>query len=109
MQREELEVVRRRKSHGGALDLHDRRPRRACPQRSAVLLSAGGTWAGGGGRYPTGRPSLAVMSHLHADHLHVGSLSVLPHRVPVVVPRGPLRAVPDLRRLRDRELIEVAG
>jgi L-ascorbate metabolism protein UlaG (beta-lactamase superfamily) len=49
------------------------------------------------------------VSHLHADHLHVGSLSVLPRRVPVVVPRGALRAVPDLRRLRDRELIEVAG
>ena len=51
---------------------------------------------------------LAIVSHLHADHLHLGSLSLLPRHVPVVVPRGALRAVPGLRRLRDRELIEVA-
>ena len=50
---------------------------------------------------------LAVVSHLHADHLHLGSLSVLPRHVPVVVPGGALRAVPGLRRLRDRELVEV--
>ena len=47
------------------------------------------------------------MSHLHADHLHVASLALLPWNVPVVVPRGALRAVPALRRLRDRELVEV--
>jgi L-ascorbate metabolism protein UlaG (beta-lactamase superfamily) len=51
---------------------------------------------------------LAIVSHLHADHLHLGSLSLLPRHVPVVVPRGALRAVPGLRRLRDRELVEVA-
>ena len=50
---------------------------------------------------------LAVVSHLHADHLHLGSLSLLPRHVPVVVPDGALRAVPGLRRLRDRELVEV--
>jgi L-ascorbate metabolism protein UlaG (beta-lactamase superfamily) len=54
------------------------------------------------------RADLAIVSHLHADHLHLGSLSLLPRHVPVVVPRGALRAVPGLRRLRDRELVEVA-
>ncbi len=54
------------------------------------------------------RADLAVVSHLHADHLHVGSLARLPRDVPVAVPRGALRAVPGLRRLRDRELVEVA-
>ena len=54
------------------------------------------------------RADLAVVSHLHADHLHFGSLSVLPRHIPVAVPSGALRAVPGLRRLRDRELIEVA-
>ena len=54
------------------------------------------------------RADLAVVSHLHADHLHLGSLSVLPRHVPVAVPSGALRAVPGLRRLRDRELVEVA-
>jgi L-ascorbate metabolism protein UlaG (beta-lactamase superfamily) len=54
------------------------------------------------------RVDLAVVSHLHADHLHLGSLSALPRHVPVVVPSGALRAVPGLRRLRDRELVEVA-
>jgi len=53
------------------------------------------------------RADLAIVSHLHADHLHVGSLALLPPHVPVVVPRGALRAVPDLRRLRDREFVEV--
>ena len=53
------------------------------------------------------RADLAVVSHLHADHLHLGSLSVLPRHVPVAVPGGALRAVPGLRRLRDRELVEV--
>jgi L-ascorbate metabolism protein UlaG (beta-lactamase superfamily) len=51
---------------------------------------------------------LAVVSHLHADHLHLGSLAHLPRQVPVAVPRGALRAVRGLGRLRDRELVEVA-
>ena len=51
---------------------------------------------------------LVVVSHLHADHLHLGSLAVLPRHVPVAVPSGALRAVPGLRRLRGRELVEVA-
>jgi L-ascorbate metabolism protein UlaG (beta-lactamase superfamily) len=54
------------------------------------------------------RADLAVVSHLHADHLDLASLAALPRHVPVAVPRGALRAVPGLRRLRDRELIEVA-
>ena len=33
------------------------------------------------------RADLAVVSHLHADHLHLGSLSVLPRHVPVA--KGP--------------------
>jgi L-ascorbate metabolism protein UlaG (beta-lactamase superfamily) len=53
------------------------------------------------------RAGLAVVSHLHVDHLHVGSLALLPPDVPVVLPRGALRAVPELRRLRDRDLVEV--
>jgi L-ascorbate metabolism protein UlaG (beta-lactamase superfamily) len=53
------------------------------------------------------RADLAVVSHLHADHLHIGSLALLPLHVPLVVPRGALRAVSELRRLRDREFVEV--
>jgi L-ascorbate metabolism protein UlaG (beta-lactamase superfamily) len=53
------------------------------------------------------RADLAVVSHLHADHLHIGSLALLPPHVRVAVPAGALRAVPALRRLRDRELVEV--
>jgi L-ascorbate metabolism protein UlaG (beta-lactamase superfamily) len=54
------------------------------------------------------RADLAVVSHLHVDHLHVGSVALLPLHVPVVLPRGALRAVPELRRLRNRELVEVS-
>ena len=53
------------------------------------------------------RVDLAVVSHLHVDHLHIGSLALLPRHVPVAVPRGALHAVPELRRLRDRDLVEV--
>jgi L-ascorbate metabolism protein UlaG (beta-lactamase superfamily) len=53
------------------------------------------------------RADLAVVSHLHADHLHVRSIAALPWQVPVVVPRGALRAVHGLSRLRDRDLVEV--
>ncbi|GAA1917378.1 MBL fold metallo-hydrolase [Streptomyces sodiiphilus] len=42
---------------------------------------------------------VVVVSHLHADHLHLGSLARLLPGTPVVVPRGALRAVPGLRRL----------
>ncbi|WP_181768685.1 MBL fold metallo-hydrolase [Streptomyces albidus (ex Kaewkla and Franco 2022)] len=49
-------------------------------------------------------PSAAVadavlVSHLHADHLHLGSLARLAPGTRVVVPSGALRAVPRLRRL----------
>jgi L-ascorbate metabolism protein UlaG (beta-lactamase superfamily) len=53
------------------------------------------------------RADLTVVSHLHVDHLHVESLALLPRDVPVAVPRGALRAVPGLRRLRDRDLVEL--
>jgi L-ascorbate metabolism protein UlaG (beta-lactamase superfamily) len=42
---------------------------------------------------------LVLVSHLHADHLHVPSLARLPAGTPVLVPRGAPRAVPGLRRL----------
>lgn len=42
---------------------------------------------------------LVLVSHLHADHLHLGSLALLAPGTRVVVPRGALRAVPRLRRL----------
>lgn len=52
---------------------------------------------------------LAVVSHLHADHLHVPSLARLAPGTRVLVPDGALRAVPALRRLRGLgiELTEV--
>ena len=43
---------------------------------------------------------LVLVSHLHHDHLHLPSLRRFGPDVPVVVPRGALRAVPALRRLR---------
>jgi L-ascorbate metabolism protein UlaG (beta-lactamase superfamily) len=45
---------------------------------------------------------LVLVSHLHADHLHVGSLAGLAPGTPVLLPRGGLAAVPGLRRVRDR-------
>ncbi|MGH3313787.1 MAG: MBL fold metallo-hydrolase [Streptomyces sp.] len=42
---------------------------------------------------------VVLVSHLHADHLHVGSLARLAPRTRVAVPRGALRALPRLRRL----------
>lgn len=40
-----------------------------------------------------------LVSHLHADHLHPGSLSRLAPGTRLVVPRGAVRAVPGLRRI----------
>ncbi|WP_314174343.1 MBL fold metallo-hydrolase [Streptomyces winkii] len=54
------------------------------------------------GRLPPPSAALAdvvLVSHLHADHLHLGSLALLAPGTRVVVPRGALRAVPRLRRL----------
>ncbi|MER0243013.1 MBL fold metallo-hydrolase [Streptomyces sp. HSW2009] len=42
---------------------------------------------------------LALVSHLHADHLHPGSLARLPHGTRLIVPRGAGAAVPALRRV----------
>ena len=53
---------------------------------------------------------LVVISHLHADHLHLPSLAALQHGSRVVVPAGAVCAVPALRRLARRrglELLEV--
>ena len=50
---------------------------------------------------------LVVISHLHGDHLHVRSLRKISHRVPIVLPRGALRAVRALRLLRSHELVEI--
>ncbi|NSC24631.1 MBL fold metallo-hydrolase [Streptomyces albus subsp. chlorinus] len=52
---------------------------------------------------------LVLVSHLHADHLHLGSLAMLARGTRVVLPRGASRAVPGLRRLAPLlELTEVA-
>ncbi|GHE72068.1 membrane protein [Streptomyces spiralis] len=42
---------------------------------------------------------VALVSHLHADHLHLPSLDRLAPGTHLLVPRGALRAVPGLRRL----------
>ncbi|WP_333768626.1 MBL fold metallo-hydrolase [Streptomyces sp. IBSBF 2435] len=53
---------------------------------------------------------VVLVSHLHADHLHIGSLARLAPGTPVLLPRGALAAVPGLRRVRDRlRLTEVAA
>jgi L-ascorbate metabolism protein UlaG (beta-lactamase superfamily) len=53
------------------------------------------------------RADVALVSHLHADHLHVPSLARLAPGTRLVVPRGAPRAVPGLRRLRHLRLHEV--
>ncbi|WP_127358202.1 MBL fold metallo-hydrolase [Actinacidiphila soli] len=50
---------------------------------------------------------VVVVSHLHADHLHVGSLARLADGTRVLVPRGAHDAVPALRRLRRLDVVEV--
>jgi L-ascorbate metabolism protein UlaG (beta-lactamase superfamily) len=54
------------------------------------------------------RANLALVSHLHADHLHLPSLATLAPGTRLLVPRGALRAVPGLRRLRQLRIDEVA-
>ena len=70
-----------------------------------------GTCAGGGGRCPTTGPAAPIWPSCRICTPTIstsGRLPLLPRHVPVVVPSGALRAVPGLRRLRDRELVEVA-
>jgi len=54
------------------------------------------------------RADIAVVSHLHADHLHVPSLARLAPGTRLLVPRGARRAVPALRRLTHLTVGEVA-
>jgi L-ascorbate metabolism protein UlaG (beta-lactamase superfamily) len=64
-----------------------------------------------GGPPPPPRAAVAdvvLVSHLHADHLHVPSLARLEPGTRLLVPRGAPRAVGGLRRLRHLRLTEVA-
>jgi L-ascorbate metabolism protein UlaG (beta-lactamase superfamily) len=54
------------------------------------------------------RADVALVSHLHADHLHVPSLARLEPGTRLLVPRGAPRAVPGLRRLSHLRVSEVA-
>ncbi|MFI9544335.1 MBL fold metallo-hydrolase [Streptomyces sp. NPDC052016] len=54
------------------------------------------------------RADVALVSHLHADHLHVPSLARLAPGTRLLVPRGAPRAVPGLRRLAHLRRIEMA-
>ncbi|MEV6840728.1 MBL fold metallo-hydrolase [Streptomyces sp. NPDC051133] len=53
------------------------------------------------------RADVALVSHLHADHLHLPSLAGLAPGTRLLVPRGAPRAVPGVRRLRHLRVIEV--
>ncbi|WP_428951321.1 MBL fold metallo-hydrolase [Streptomyces sp. cg35] len=53
------------------------------------------------------RADVVLVSHLHADHLHLPSLARLAPGTRVLVPRGAPRSVPGLRRLRALEITEV--
>lgn len=53
------------------------------------------------------RADVVVVSHLHADHLHVRSLAMVDAAAAIVMPRGARDAVPGLIRLRDRDVREV--
>jgi L-ascorbate metabolism protein UlaG (beta-lactamase superfamily) len=59
---------------------------------------------------PAAEADLVLVSHLHADHLHLGSLRRLAPGTAVVLPRGALAAVPGLRRLGSRlRLVEMGA
>lgn len=51
---------------------------------------------------------VALVSHLHADHLHLPSLQRLAPGTLVLVPKGAPRVVPALRRLDHLRFVEVA-
>ncbi|MCM1975643.1 MULTISPECIES: MBL fold metallo-hydrolase [Streptomyces] len=53
------------------------------------------------------RADVALVSHLHADHLHLPSLARLGEGTRLLVPRGARRAVPGLRRLTGLSVTEV--
>ncbi|MEV0636688.1 MBL fold metallo-hydrolase [Streptomyces sp. NPDC050619] len=53
------------------------------------------------------RTDVALVSHLHADHLHVPSLARLAPGTRLLVPRGAPRSVPGLRRLAHLRVSEV--
>ncbi|MET9905368.1 MBL fold metallo-hydrolase [Streptomyces sp. NPDC006476] len=55
------------------------------------------------------RADVALVSHLHADHLHVPSLQRLAPGTRLLVPRGAPRAVPGLRRLTHLTVTEVGA
>jgi L-ascorbate metabolism protein UlaG (beta-lactamase superfamily) len=54
------------------------------------------------------RADVALVSHRHADHLHVPSLARLAPGTRLLVPRGAPRAVSGLRRLTHLDVREVA-
>jgi len=51
------------------------------------------------------RADLVLVSHLHHDHLHVPTLRRFDDAVPIVVPRGAVRAVRPLGRLNVIEVV----
>jgi L-ascorbate metabolism protein UlaG (beta-lactamase superfamily) len=53
------------------------------------------------------RADVTLVSHLHADHLHVPSLARLAPGTRLLVPRGAPRTVPGLRRLSHLAVTEV--
>ncbi|MFF9407503.1 MBL fold metallo-hydrolase [Streptomyces anandii] len=55
------------------------------------------------------RADVVLVSHLHADHLHVPSLAALASGTRLLVPRGAPRAVPALRRLGRLRITEVTA
>ncbi|WP_434599126.1 MBL fold metallo-hydrolase [Streptomyces sp. A5-4] len=50
---------------------------------------------------------VALVSHLHSDHLHLPSLARLAPGTRLIVPRGAVQAVPGLRRLSALDISEV--
>ncbi|AWT46375.1 MULTISPECIES: MBL fold metallo-hydrolase [Streptomyces] len=54
------------------------------------------------------RADVVLVSHLHADHLHVPSLQTLAPGTRLLVPRGAPRAVPGFARLRHLRIREMA-